>query len=56
MPLSFVLSAVRSQSLSVMEFIPSMQTPSERFEIRLASETVISAVEYIDGEPRPFVV
>jgi hypothetical protein len=35
---------------------PSMQTPSDRFETSVAFSQVISAVEYIAGEPRPFEV
>ena len=56
MPLRCVLFAVRSQLLSVMELSPSMQTPSERLETRAAFDTVMSAVEYIAGEPSPFEV
>ena len=43
--LHWVLLAVSSQSLSVMEFRPSMHTPSERLEVNVALDTVMSAVE-----------
>ena len=45
LPLHWVLLADRSQFSRVMEFLPSMQTPSDRFESRVAFFTVMSAVE-----------
>ena len=45
LPLRLVLFAVRSQSVSSMEFRPSMHTPSERFDTSAALATWISAVE-----------
>ena len=45
LPLHWVLLAVISQFSRVMEFMPSMHTPSERFDTRVAFFTVISAVE-----------
>ena len=41
----FVLLAVMSQLVSSMLFLPSMHTPSERLEVRVALLTWISAVE-----------
>ena len=43
--LRWVLLAVMSQSLRVMEFRPSMHTPSDRLLVRVALLTVMSAVE-----------
>ena len=45
MPLRFVLSAVRVQLFRVIEFFPSIQTPSDCVETKVAFETVMSAVE-----------
>ena len=50
-----MLFAVKLQLLRLTEFLPSMTIPSEVLEVRVASLTVISAVEYIDGEPVPDV-
>ena len=41
----FVLLAVMSQFSRVMLFMPSMHTPSDRLDTRVAFFTVISAVE-----------
>ena len=45
LPFMEVLLAVRSQLMSVMVFLPSMHTPSDRLLTRVALLTVISAVE-----------
>ena len=45
LPFMEVLLAVMSQFSSAMEFMPSMHTPSERFDVSVALLTVISAVE-----------
>ena len=49
-PLRCVLFAVRSQLFRVMEFFPSMHTPSERFETSFALLTVISAAACVACE------
>ena len=40
-----VLFTVMLQSVRVMEFMPSMHTPSDRLLVRTALLTVMSAVE-----------
>ncbi len=40
-----MLFAVKLELFKVIEFNPSIQTPSERFEVNVEFDTVISAVE-----------
>ena len=56
LPLQAVLLAVRSQFSRVILFLPSIHTPSDRLDTRVAFLTVISAVDYIAGDPRPLDV
>lgn len=51
-----MLVSINSTLLNVTEFFPSIITPSDALETSLALLTVIDAVEYIAGEPWPFVV
>ena len=46
---------VTVQSLSDTLFLPSITTASLLFAVSVASDTDISAVEYIAGLPVPFV-
>ena len=55
-PFNFVLLSVKSQLFIVTVFAPSITIPSDAFATNVASFTMISAVEYIDGEPFPVVV
>ena len=45
-----VLLAVRSQFSRVMTFIPSMHTPSDRFEISVALLTVWDMVKAVEKD------
>mgnify|MGYP004528194723 CR=1 FL=1 len=56
LPFSLLFVSSNSQSSIVTEFLPSITIPSEALEINLAFFTVISAVEYIVGDPCPVVV
>ena len=55
-PFNFVLLSFKSQLFIVTVLAPSITIPSDAFATNVASFTVISAVEYIDGEPFPVVV
>lgn len=50
-PFSFVLLSVKSQFSIVTVLAPSITIPSDALATRVASFTVMPAVEYIDGEP-----
>ena len=55
-PFNFVLFAVKMQLSRVTEFFPSTTIPSEVLDVRVEFFTVTFAVEYILGDPTPFVV
>ena len=55
-PFSLLLFPVRSEFVIVTEFPPSITTASDVPAVRVESATVISAVEYIAGDPTPPVV
>ena len=55
-PFNLLFVSVKLTLSIVTEFLPSITIPSDAFATNVASLTVMSAVEYIVGEPFPVVV